>query len=103
MVRAKVRQYSYEQKGYCVSCEHPVKGNGAIDILAERPGERVAIEVETGRSNIKNNLHKIEDAGFDRVLLIATSPAAVTACQKAIANAKQGNFPIEQLTWLDIS
>jgi hypothetical protein len=93
----------HENKGYEVSCEHPVQGNGAIDILAQRPGERVAIEVETGKSNIKANLKKIEHAGFDRIVLVATSPAAVTACQKAIDKSKQGESRIEQLTWLDIS
>jgi len=93
----------HEEKGYEVSCEHPVQGNGAIDILAQRPGERVAIEVETGKSNIGANLKKIEDAGFDRIVLVATSPAAVTACQKAIAQSKQGESHVEQLTWLDIS
>lgn len=93
----------YEEKGYEVSCEYPVKGNGAIDILAQRPGQLVAIEVETGKSNIKGNLDKIEGAGFDRIVLIATSPTAVSACQKAIANVKKNEFQVEQLTWLDIS
>ena len=73
----------FERKGYDVSCEHPVKGNGAIDVLAEKPGERIAIEVETGKSNIKTNLKKVTDAGFDKIVLVATSPGAVTACQRA--------------------
>ena len=30
----------FEKKGYEVTREHPVKGNGAIDILAVRPGEK---------------------------------------------------------------
>ena len=33
----------FEKKGYDVTKEHPIKGNGAIDILSERPGERVAV------------------------------------------------------------
>ena len=93
----------YEEKGYEVSREHLIKGNGAIDILAQRPGQRIAIEVETGKSNIKANIEKIEGEGFDRIVLIATSPAAVTACQKAIDKAKQIESQVEQLTWLDIS
>jgi hypothetical protein len=94
----------FERKGYDVSCEHPVKGNGAIDILAERPGERVAIEVETGKSDVKTNLRKMEGAGFERIVLVPTSPAAVTACQKAIGSTEQTQSPqIEQLTWFDLS
>ena len=94
----------FETKGYEVKCEHPVKGNGAIDILATRPGEQVAVEIETGKSNIKENLNKIKDAGFDRIVLVATSPAAVSACQKAVDSTERTQAPaVELLTWLDIS
>jgi energy-coupling factor transporter ATP-binding protein EcfA2 len=92
----------FENKSYKVSCEHPVKGNGAIDVLAEKPGERVAIEVETGKSNVKGNLNKIENADFDRIVLIATCPAAVSACRNAIDSSKNDKARIEQLSWLDI-
>jgi hypothetical protein len=94
----------FEKKGYEVKCEHPVKGNGAIDILATRPGEQVAVEIETGKSNIKENLNKIKDAGFDRIVLVATSPAAVSICQKAVDSTERGQSPsVELLSWLDIS
>jgi len=93
----------FENKAYDISREHPVKGNGAIDILAEKPGERVAVEVETGKSNVKGNLDKIKDAGFDRIVLVATSPSAVTVCQNAIDSSHDDKARIEQLSWLDIS
>ena len=94
----------FQTKGYDVSCEHPVKGNGAIDLLAEKPGQRIAIEVETGKSDIKGNLNKIKKAGFDRIILVATSPAAVTACQKAVDATERNQSPqIEQFTWFDLS
>ncbi len=93
----------FEQKGYDVVCEHPIKGNGAIDLLASRPGEQVAVEIETGKSDIKGNLEKIRKAGFDRIVFIATSPAAVTTCQKAIDSHPQDKSRIEQLSWLDLS
>jgi len=100
-----VRQTSqyFEKRGYEITCEHPVKGNGAIDILAQRAGERIAVEVETGKSNIKANLDKIKDAGFDRIVFVATSATAVCACQKAIEEVKHGDSDAtELLTWLDI-
>ena len=94
----------FEKKGYEVSYEHPVKGNGAIDILAKRGGHQVAIEVETGKSDIKANLNKITGDDFDRIILVPTSPAAVTACQKVINSTERNKTPqIEQLTWFDIS
>jgi len=87
-----------------VTREYQIKGNGAIDLLAERPGERIGIEVETGKSDIKANLTKIKGAECDQILLIATSPAAVTACNRAIDGRKESALPaVELLTWLDIS
>jgi len=91
----------FEKRSYEVKREHPIKGNGAIDILAQRPGERVAVEVETGKSDIKTNLSKVEEAGFDRVVLVATSPAAMSSCQKAI-DVLDGR-DVKLLTWLDVS
>ena len=94
----------FEKKGFEVKCEHAVKGNGAIDILAKKPGEKVAIEIETGKSNIKGNLDKIKKAGFDRIVLLLTSPIAVTSCQKIMKSVERKESPpIETLTWLDVS
>lgn len=94
----------FEREGYKVLREHPVKGNGAVDILAKKPGQTVAVEVETGRSNTKENLNKIKNVDFDRVILFATSPMAVAACGKAINSPGKGSSaPVEILTWLDIS
>ena len=94
----------FERKGYAVTREHVIDGNGAVDILAERPGERAAVEVETGRSDIEMNLSKVTGAGFDRVVLVATCPAAVGACQKALDSVDRTATPTtELLTWLDLS
>ena len=94
----------FEKDGYVVTHEHAIKGNGAVDLLAERPGERIAVEVETGKSDVKANLAKIRQADFDRVVLVATSPSAVTVCQRAVDDTKPGQRPrVELLTWLDVS
>jgi len=94
----------FEKKGYEVKCEHPVKGNGAIDILAQKAGEKIAVEVETGKSDIKANLDKTRDVGFDRIVFVATSPTAISACQKAIEAMEFGKSgSIELLSWLDIA
>jgi len=94
----------FEKRSYEVKHEHPVKGNGAIDILATRNSRKIAVEVETGKSNIKTNLEKIKNAGFDRIIFVATSPTAVSACQKAIEAVEYSDSDTtELLTWLDIS
>ena len=92
----------FEKDGYEVAREHPVKGNGAVDVLAHRPGEKVAVEIETGKSDTKENLTKIAHADFDRVVLVATSPNGSEACQKAMAGIA-GGPPVQLLSWLDIS
>jgi Holliday junction resolvase-like predicted endonuclease/energy-coupling factor transporter ATP-binding protein EcfA2 len=94
----------FERKGYTVSREHPIKGNGAIDLLATKGDKKVAIEVETGKSDINANLKKIKNIDFDRIVVIATTPAAVSACQKAIESADLNQSPqVEQFTWFDLS
>ena len=86
------------------SREYAVDGNGTVDLLAERPGERLSVEIETGKSNIKENINKLRNADFDRIVLVATSPAGVSACQKAIDAVDRGCKPVvELLTWLDVS
>ena len=94
---------SYEKKGYQIKCEHPVKGNGAVDILAVKGSRKIAIEVETGKSNIKTNLEKIQHAGFDKIILVATNPTAVSKCQRAKDSIERNQTAVELLTWLDIS
>jgi uncharacterized protein DUF87 len=46
----------FKDRGYAVHAEHALHGNGVVDLLAERPGERVAVEVETGKSNVRENV-----------------------------------------------
>jgi len=100
---SKTAEY-FEKKGYEVIREHPVKGNGAIDLLAKKLDEQVAIEIETGKSNVKSNLKNIAKGNFTRTVLLATSGTAVTACQKAIKSMRKSDSPkIELLSWLDIS
>ena len=93
----------FEKQGYEMTAEHPIPGDGAVDLLAERPGERVAIEVETGKSDIKANLAKLKNAGFDRVIMVATSPSAVSACQRALdKSSADKSLSVELMTWLDV-
>jgi hypothetical protein len=89
----------FEKAGYVIGHEHVIDGNGAVDLVAQRPGERLAVEVETGKSDIMANLEKVHAAGFDRIILLATSPTAMAACQKAIDAAKTPS--VELRSWLD--
>jgi len=98
----RVARY-FEMDGYDVTREYHVDGNGDVDIVAERAGCRVAIEIETGKSDIKKNILKSHAAGFDRHVLVATSPAALTACQRAVDETRDdAHASVELMTWLDI-
>jgi hypothetical protein len=86
----------FERRGYDVSREYPVPNRGHVDLVAERPGERIAIEIETGKSDIEANQSKLKGAGFDQIIFMATSPAAVSACEKVLGDQ------VERMTWLDL-
>jgi hypothetical protein len=90
----------FTQEGYDITKECMIAGNGAVDLVAEGGGERVAIEIETGKSDIAANLTKLATAGFDRVLLVATSPTAAATCQRAL-EAHGSAQAVRLHTWLD--
>jgi hypothetical protein len=94
----------YKKQGYEITFEYAVKGNGKIDVLAESPGQRIAIEIETGKSSPLDNLKNAKKAEIDKFVFIATSPSAVSICLKVIEQTKGSiTYPVELLTWLDIS
>ena len=43
----------------------------SVDVVAEKDGKRVAIEIETGKSDFIYNIRKDLDYGFDEVISIA--------------------------------
>ncbi len=58
----------YRQKGYLVEIEKDI--NGRPDIIAEKDGIRIAIEIETGKSDAEKNRKRDLAAGFDEVITI---------------------------------
>ncbi|MBN2266860.1 MAG: ATP-binding protein, partial [Candidatus Babeliaceae bacterium] len=63
-----------EKNGWSVKLEEPV--NGYTDIIAEKDGGKLAVEVETGKSDWRANLQKNLQKGFQQILIIATNPEA---------------------------
>ncbi|MBN1489901.1 MAG: ATP-binding protein [Phycisphaerae bacterium] len=93
----------FDRQGYEISHEYPIPGDGFVDVVAVRPGQRLALEIETGKSDIKANLAKLQGAGFDGIVLLATSASAVSACHKVLEKADLGKDPrVELMTWLDV-
>lgn len=68
----------YAQKGYSVELEapRPPPATGRVDVLARRDSETVAIEIETGSSDVESNIRQNKLAGFDRVEVVrAAAPS----------------------------
>ncbi len=93
---------TFRDDGFDVTLEEAVPGDGTVDLVARRGDERVAIEIETGKSDIAANVTKLAEAGFDRVLVVATSPAATAACQRVL-RAQESPAHVELQTWLDFA
>jgi predicted component of viral defense system (DUF524 family) len=68
----------YKIKGYKVELEKSVGNGKAIDIVAQKNHDKIAIEIETGKSNTIENIRKCLKAGYDSVISIATNWEAFT-------------------------
>jgi Holliday junction resolvase-like predicted endonuclease len=100
--KIKARDY-FEDIGYQVTAEYSVKSNGTVDLIAENPEQKIAVEIETGKSDIAGNITKLKNTDFDKLVLVATQPAAVDQIDKALARIDGNPLVIERLCWLDIS
>jgi hypothetical protein len=66
-----------ERQGYKVEREVRIPGDGTVDLCATREDQRLAVEIETGASDIKGNLRKALEDGFTGVIVVAVTPEAV--------------------------
>ena len=70
--------------GYDVTKEAARLG-GRVDVMATRDSERIAIEVETGKSSVSENLQNCLNSDFSQIWIVATNEAASDRIQK-VAN-----------------
>ncbi len=64
-----------------------VKTSGRVDLLAKRGQERIALEVETGRSDIVENVRRDLRERVDRVIVTCTSAAAKRQVERKLGKA----------------
>ena len=62
----------YRSKGYDVKKEVPIGQGRAVDLVATKGDERIAIEIKTGKSDIEANVRKCKEAGFSCINVIKT-------------------------------
>ena len=73
-----------EQQGYRIFLETP-RRRGRVDVLAVKGPERVAIEVETGKTDVIANVKNDLLAKFDQVLIVATDEIAMAEIERELA------------------
>ena len=62
--------------GYTVQEEYPIGSGKTIDLVASRDGKRIAIEIETGKSDPASNARKCMDLGFRHIWILFTRKKA---------------------------
>jgi len=66
----RVGEY-YRKKGYRVTFEYKIGSGMSVDVVAEKDGKKIAIEIETGKSDSIYNIRKDLEAGFAAVWVVA--------------------------------
>ena len=61
--------------------------DGWVDVLASKTGERVALEIETGRSDTLSNIRRCLRHRVTRIVVVATSDAVSEQLERRIAAA----------------
>jgi predicted RecB family endonuclease len=61
------------------------RGCGNMDISATRGSENVAIEIETGKSDVVSNVKRNLLSGFQKVIVVATDRQALKKVERQLA------------------
>ena len=76
----------FRAAGYAVQLEAPRTG-GRVDILATKGPERIGLEVETGKSDVIQNVCNGLRSKFAHVVVVPTTPTVRTTIESALAAA----------------
>jgi len=74
----------FREQGYEVAFEVPRK-SGRIDVVANKDSERIAIEIETGKSNYVRNVQQDLGARYDKIVVVATDKRALAKVERDLA------------------
>jgi DNA-binding MarR family transcriptional regulator len=90
----------YRKKGYDVTFEYKIGEGKSVDVVAEKDGKKIAIEVETGKSDYVYNVKKDLAFGFDEII-VATLDNETK--EKILAGLKESRLDSdERLKIMDI-
>jgi hypothetical protein len=86
----RVGEY-FKKQGYQIAYEKPIDGTGSkrVDVEAAKLGERIAIEIETGRSHSTSDITPLLPL-YDKIIIFATNGTAEQKIvrEKLTANEK---------------
>jgi hypothetical protein len=77
----------FKAKGWKVTTEYLIGGGKTIDLLIEKEGKRIPVEIETGTTDPRYNIQKDIEAGFDYVIIAATGREALAKTQSKITKS----------------
>jgi len=78
----------YKKDGFAITLEEPVGNGKTVDLVARNHNKCIAIEIETGRSDILANIYKCLQANFDNLVIIATSKKTFEKIKTLLINNK---------------
>jgi len=74
-----------KNKGFKVIPEYSLPDGGKTDILAIKNSKTLAIEIETGKSEVAFNIIKNLNAGFDKVFSLGISEEVITRIKEQLS------------------
>jgi len=74
----------FREQCYHIEFEVPRK-SGRVDVVAKKDGKKIAIEIETGKSNFIRNIQQDLAAKYDKILVVATGKSAFERIEKQLA------------------
>lgn len=76
----------FREHGYQVELEVP-RISGQVDVVAKKNDQKIAVEIETGKSNYLRNIRQNLLAKYDEIVVIATDKSAYDRIEKDLASA----------------
>jgi hypothetical protein len=80
----------YRKKGFNVTYEYRIGEGKSVDVVAEKDGRKIAIEIETGKSDYMYNVMKNLEYGFDEIIVAALNKATRERIVTELKDAGQG-------------
>ncbi len=86
----------YKNLGYKVKIEEPRNGNA--DIVIKNKIHKIAVEIETGKSDYIKNIEKNLKHGFDQIISVAINKSVEEKIKSALVKNKLDKYPHVKVT-----